>query len=124
MTVLPQPSADPQNSTSDARTEYVARLNARCALLSVRRQQHRALGNARLWLFLVAVAMAFAALGPRAFSMWWLTIPATVSVVIGAKMQRLESQSMKLARATAFYQRALARLDGHWAGMGEAGVRF
>jgi hypothetical protein len=111
-------------SHRDPRKEYSIRLNARSAALTVLRRQHRALGNARLFLLAVTAAMVVAAFGREAFSAWWLTIPAVAFLVLGARLQRLESRGAKLSRAVEFYERALARLDGDWAGRGATGARF
>jgi hypothetical protein len=92
--------------------------------LTLLRRRHRALGNARLSLFVVTAAMVVAAFGREAFSAWWLTIPAAAFFVLGARLERLESRGAKLSRAVEFYERALARLDGDWAGRGATGARF
>jgi hypothetical protein len=113
-----------RNSCDDPRNEYSIRLNARNAALTVLRRQHRALGNARLALFVVTAAMIVAAFGREAFSAWWLTIPAAAFIGLGARLRRLESRGATLSRAVEFYERALARLDGDWAGKGATGARF
>ena len=117
-------SAHSRSSESDPRTEYSIRLNARNAALTVLRRQHRALGNARLCLFAVTAGMLAAFFGRDLFSPWWFTIPAAAFVGLGVQLQRLESRGAKLARAVEFYERALARLDGDWAGKGATGLRF
>jgi hypothetical protein len=99
-------------------------LNARSAALTALRRHHRALGNARLSLLVVTAAMVVAVFGRAAFSAWWLTIPAAAFFWLGARLQGLESQGAKLSRAVEFYERALARLDGDWAGKGATGARF
>jgi len=117
-------SAHPRNSESDPRAAYSTRLNARNAALTLVRRQHRALGNARLWLLAVAAAMIVAFFGRDAFSAWWFTIPAAAFVGLGIQLLRLESRGARLSRAVEFYERALARLAGDWAGRGTAGLRF
>src|SRR5262249_11397012 len=111
-------------SSNDPRTEYATRLTFRRASLAVRQRHHRTLGNARMGVFLVGATMAIAAFGRGAFSAWWLIIPVTLLLGIGSQLQRLEAQAAKLSRAMQLYERALARLDGRWAGGGETGARF
>ena len=68
--------------------------------------------------------MLAAFFGRDLFSPWWFTIPAAAFVGLGVQLQRLESRGAKLARAVEFYERALARLNGDWAGRGATGLRF
>ncbi len=72
----------------------------------------------------VAILVAAGVLGPGWFSGWWLLAPAAVFFWLGGRMQALEERRAGLSRAIAFYDRALARLDGRWAGTGESGERF
>src|SRR5712671_5537710 len=109
-------SARPRTSDNDPRMEYSVRLNARNAALTLLRRRHRALGDARLCLFVVTAVMVYAVFGREAFSAWWFTIPAAAFFGLGTQLQRLESQGARLSRAVEFYERALARLDGDWAG--------
>jgi hypothetical protein len=74
--------------------------------------------------FLVGATMAIAAFGRGAFSAWWLVIPAVLLMGLGSRLQRAEAQAAQLSRAVQLYERALARLDGQWAGGGETGARF
>ena len=113
-----------RTSPADPREEYRHRLEARRAALAVRERQHRTLGYLRLLVVLAAVAMAFVAFDRGALSGWWLLVPAAAFFGLGGGLQRLETERARLSRAAAFYERALARLDGRWAGTGEKGVRF
>src|SRR5712671_5050389 len=108
-------AARPRDPARNPRVEYSTRLSARNAALTLLRRRHRAMGNARLCLFVVTAVMVYAVFGREAFSAWWFAIPAAAFVWLGVQLQRLESEGAKLSRAVEFYERALARLDGDWA---------
>ena len=115
---------DPQKPSAAPREEYAHRLDMRRTALAIREKWHRSLGYLRLLVVLAAAAIAFAAFERGAFSGWWLVVPVVVFVWLGGRLQRVETERSTLSRAVAFYERALARLDGHWAGTGETGARF
>ncbi len=59
------------------------------------------------------------------FSPWWLLAPAAAFYWAGVQLDRAVDARARLGRAVAFYERALARLNGRWAGTGgETGDRF
>jgi MutS domain V len=68
--------------------------------------------------------MAYASWRHAALSGWWLLVPVVVFFWLGWLLQRVLNDRSRLSRAMAFYERALARLDGRWAGTGESGARF
>ena len=115
---------DPQKAPADPREEYARRLDARRTALASREKLHRTLGYFRLLILFAAAAIAFAAFAPGALAGWWLFVPAAVFWWLGGRLQRVENERSTLSRAVTFYERALARLDGHWAGTGETGDRF
>ncbi len=92
--------------------------------LASREKQHRALGYFRLLTLFAAAAIAFAAFARGALAGWWLFVPAAVFWWLGGRLQRVETERATLSRAVTFYERALARLNGNWAGAGETGTRF
>ncbi|MPZ20208.1 MAG: DNA mismatch repair protein MutS [Luteitalea sp.] len=111
------PSADPA-------AEYTHRLDARRVALTLQEKRHITVGNYRLLIVVIGVAMAIAAFAADAFSGWWLVVPAVLVWWLGGRLQRAETERAKLARAVTFYDRGLARIDGRWAGTGESGARF
>jgi hypothetical protein len=119
-----RPPADSRQPADEPRRAYTTRLNARRASLAVWQARHRVLGNVRVCVFLGALAMAIASFVKGEFSAWWLAVPAAILVACGPVMARLEARADVLARAIAFYERGLARIDGRWAGAGETGARF
>jgi hypothetical protein len=54
----------------------------------------------------------------------WLLIPAILFVVLVVIHEQIIQARNQCARAVAFYESGLARLDNRWAGHGETGERF
>ena len=71
-----------------------------------------------------AVMIAFAVFQGGEFFGWLLLVPAACFLWLGILLRRVEQDSTTLSRAIEFYERALARLDGRWAGSGPTGERF
>ena len=113
----PTPLAEP-------RREYSTRLESRRDTLARHVKQHRSLGNFRLWVLFAAAATAFGAFSREAYSGWWLLVPAAAYFWLGSRLQRVETERTTLARAEAFYERALARLEDRWHSTGADGSRF
>jgi len=113
-----------QHAAAGAWEEYNRRTDERRAALAVRDRRHDTLGLLRTVTVFSALAMAYVSLWQGAFSAWWLLVPAGVFFWLGGLLQRVLDDHSRLSRAIAFYERALARLDGRWAGTGESGARF
>lgn len=113
-----------RQSPADPREEYTCRLDERRASLAGEEKRHRTFGYLRLLVVLSAAVTAFAAFDWEVLSGWWLLVSAVVFFALGGVLQRIETERTKLSRAAAFYERAVARLDGRWAGTGETGERF
>jgi hypothetical protein len=105
-----------------AADEYRHRLESRQA---EERRWSRAdahLSYSRLATFGVAVALAVAAV--RGLSPWFLIAPvALFGVLLQIHSNVLRRQTVA-ARAVAFYERGLARIEDRWPGTGESGDRF
>ncbi|MBZ5624039.1 MAG: DNA mismatch repair protein MutS [Acidobacteriia bacterium] len=89
-----------------------------------RLDRHRALGYVRLGTVAGGAAIVWAALATQKISIAWTLVPMalfTVLMVIGEQLLRAIERRRRAAR---FFEKALARLDGQWAGTGEAGDRF
>jgi hypothetical protein len=80
--------------------------------------------GARLGIALLAILIAWLAFGARRISPWWLAVPAAAFAILLVIHGRLRRRRIRAERGAAFYQRGLARLDGHWAGVGRTGERF
>ncbi|MDP8990086.1 MAG: DNA mismatch repair protein MutS [Acidobacteriota bacterium] len=87
-------------------------------------QRSRQLGNARLATGLAAVAIAALAIGAGILSPWWLLLPLIVFVVLAVLHDSADKQRDAALRGTAYYDRALARIENRWVGKGHQGEAF
>jgi hypothetical protein len=78
----------------------------------------------RLGVALAAALTAWLAFGAGRLSPWWLVAPAAAFATLLAVHARVRRQRLRAERGAAYYRRALARLDGQWAGTGRTGARF
>jgi MutS-like protein len=78
---------------------------------------------ARLTTFVVFVALLALGWGGLA-SYWLLVLPAVVFGVLVQRHDRVLHDRDAAARAMAFYERGLARIEDRWVGKGEPGERF
>lgn len=101
--------------------EYSSRLARWTAELADCRRTQTRFGNARLFTGILLAAAAAAALGPQWFSTWWLAPPAAALIGLIAIHPRRERALQRAARSTAFYQRAVHRMENRWAGSGTQG---
>jgi hypothetical protein len=107
------------------REDYTRHLESRRASLAAAIRQHVMFGYWRVAALAVVLAVAYAAFARGLLSGWWLLAPAIAFVWAGGRLDRAVNARARLGRAVAFYERALARLDGPWAGTGgETGDRF
>jgi hypothetical protein len=115
---------DPSKSGSGhPRETYTRLLESRRKSLAVAIRRHATFGNLRVAILAAGLSAAFADMRGL-FSAWWLLAPAAAFYWAGVELDRAEDARARLGRAVAFYERALARLDGRWAGTGETGDRF
>jgi len=109
---------------SDPRTAYTERLEDRRRAVARHDQRHRTIGNLRLLVFAGAGVLAWLIWGRGLIAAFWLGLPAAVFVCLIVAHERVLRARRAAGRAVAHYERALARLDGQWAGHGETGERF
>src|SRR5580700_495007 len=114
----------PELKSGGPRSAYTERLDARRRSVAGHDRRHRTIGNLRLLVFLSAGVMAWLIWGRGLLSPFWLGLPAAVFVCLIVAHERVLRARRAAGRATAHYERALARLDGEWAGHGETGARF
>ena len=109
---------------TDPRAAYTARLAERRAHVARAQRRDLAAAITRLSLGLGAALVALAAWRSGALSAWWAGVPLLAFVVVMALHARVLRELSLKRRAVDFYERALDRLDGRWAGAGEPGARF
>ena len=100
------------------------------ARLSARRETHARLSRvderfsyARLAVFAIAVLLGIGAWRDW-MAPWWIALPVVAFLVLVVKHDAIVRRRDAAARAIAFYDRGLARIEDRWAGGGEPGERF
>ena len=104
--------------------EYLARLNARQALLRRLAPRERILGLSRVVLFLAGLTVAGLSLGLDWLSLYWVVLPLAAFLIVLILHDRVNRATRRAERAVVFYERGLARLEDRWIGGGEPGDRF
>jgi hypothetical protein len=103
--------------------EYRARLSDRRATHARLARVDERLSYARLAVFAMAILLVAAAwrgwVAP-----WWVALPLVSFVALIVKHDAIVRARDAAARAIAFYDRGLARIEDRWAGGGENGERF
>jgi hypothetical protein len=103
--------------------EYRARLQARGATHAHLNAADRQISRARLAVFgLIVLAAVLAWLGY--LSGFWLILPVFGLAVLIQRHDRVIHAREAAARAMAFYERGLARIEDRWIGTGTPGDRF
>jgi MutS domain V len=108
----------------DPRTLYTQHLAERRAEIAHREQHHRILGHGKLAMAACGVALVWLALAQGAFSILWVLIPIAGFALLVVVHEKLLKELERRRRSARFFEKALARLDGNWAGTGEAGERY
>jgi hypothetical protein len=109
---------------TDPREQYSRLLDQRRAEIAQREERHRLFGYGRLAAVAAAAIVAFLALGWQMLSIAWTLAPAAVFAALMIVHDQLLKKLERRRRAAAFFEHALARLDGRWAGTGESGDRY
>ncbi len=106
------------------RETYTARLKHFAQARESFNATFRQLGNVRLLLAVIGVAIAIIAWGPGWISAWWLVAIVVAFIAIAIIHDQVDQRLAAANRGASYYQRALARLDNKWAGTGNPGERF
>ena len=107
----------------DPRELYSRLLEERRAEIVRREQRHRTLGYLKVAAAVALAAVLWMALSHFA-SIFWVLLPAAVLAALSIFHEHLLRQLERRRRAERYFEKALARLDGNWAGTGEAGERY
>ena len=108
----------------DPHIEYSERLRQRRAVSARLDRRHAALGYAKVGVFVLAVLTGWIAFTQRWYSAWWLAAPAMVLGGLALEHERVIRARKAAARACAFFEKGLERLEDRWAGAGVSGERF
>lgn len=109
---------------SGPRAVYLARLQTlRGEIARLSRDEAR-YAAARLVTAGVAALVLWLALGAGRLSAWWLVLPGGVFLALVVGHDRAIRRRDAAARAVAFYERGLARVEDRWIGTGDTGERF
>jgi hypothetical protein len=119
----------PETQDTSARTvtprdEYVRRLEDRRRRTAELAWRERLVGNARIGVFLLIVAVACLAFGTPVLSAWWLLLPLAGFLALLFLHERVTRAWYRAGRAVAFYRLGLTRVDNQWMGRGRPGTRF
>ncbi len=110
-------------STPDARAEYLRRLDDRRTRLARYARLDDRTSSARLAMLVVIALVAWLA-WRDAVAAAWMAAPILVFGSLALVHQRIAGARRQWARAAAFYEQGLARVDHTWIGRGTSGERF
>jgi hypothetical protein len=85
---------------------------------------HGRIGGARLSLGIAMIAVAWFVLWARAISPVWLVAIVVVFAAVVLYHRSVLNRRARSARARAFYENRIARIEDRWAGTGATGERF
>ena len=98
----------------DARERYTSQLSERQQEIDALRARERSLSVARLVVVGIAIAVAF-------WNVLVALVPLAGFVVLAIWHERIVRRRKRAENRSAFYKRGMARLEGTWAGGGDAG---
>jgi hypothetical protein len=108
----------------DPHSRYSELLQHRRDEIEERGKRHRLLGYVRLAVVAAAIAVVWVSLSTEKLSILWTVIPLAVFAALIVAGERLLRDLECRRRAAAYFERGLARLDGHWAGTGAFGESY
>lgn len=104
--------------------EYRRRLAAHEARVADAARLVETISRVRAGVVGLTLLVAWLAFGLGWFSRWWVFAPVAMFVALLVVHAQVRRRRVDAERRVAFYRRGLARLDGQWAGAGQAGLRF
>jgi hypothetical protein len=109
--------------THDPRQVYSQLLQDRRDEIARREGWHRMLGYGKVAAAACGVGTLWIAL-VHVISIFWVLLPAALLAALAVFHEHLLRLLERRRRAERYFERALARLDGKWAGTGETGDRY
>ena len=104
--------------------EYRSRLDRRREAVLRHDRADLRLAQARFLTILLAGLVAWLAFGQRSLSAWWLAAPVVTFGVLAVVHDRVIRAKRGAARAVAYYETGLARIEDRWIGRGQSTERF
>src|SRR5262245_31796923 len=104
--------------------EYRIRRDARQARRDELTWQHNRLADGRLAMVGLAVLLAWLSFGRHLIHAGWIAGPILLFVALAILHDRVLLARDRARRATAFYNRGLARIEDRWTGTGSTGAAF
>jgi hypothetical protein len=108
----------------EPRIVYQDLIAQRRAEVAGEERRHRRLGYGRLAVAAAAAVMVWAALAAQSFSIAWVLVPIVAFAALMVWHDKLLTTLEHRRRAVRYFERALERLDGRWAGKGERGSSY
>jgi hypothetical protein len=109
---------------ADAHKEYTNRHAVRKESAAAAERRADRIADARLLLFLAAIALGVAAWYLPWLSLYALAIPVVLFLALVIYHDRVHRERERATAATDFYTRGLDRINGRWAGKADDGLRF
>ena len=109
--------------TQDPRQVYSQLLQDRRDEIAHREGRHRLLGYGKVAVAACGAGALWIAL-LHVISIFWALLPAALLTALAVFHEHLVRLLERRRRAERYFERALARLDGKWAGTGEGGDRY
>jgi hypothetical protein len=106
------------------RTEYEHRLEVKRVAFERRSRLERRIADARLVVFALGVVLLTMALWAGRIAWQWSLGPIAAYVVLVVAHDKVRRTTGRVARAIAYYEMGLRRVDGTWAGKGVSGQSF
>ncbi len=121
----PPPPGQPFSAAAESpRLLYAERLRGAENQVQALRQRERSIGNARLMVFLAAIAVAWFAFDLAAIPRASLLLPVVLFAALVIHHGRVADRRERAERIAAHYAHGLARIDGTWHDLGQRGDRF
>ncbi|PYU24842.1 MAG: mismatch repair protein [Acidobacteria bacterium] len=109
---------------TDPSAEYLRRLDASVEIAARKEQMHLNIGYFKLAVIVAGLLLAWLSLKNDLFSPYWLALPvATYASLVILHERIIRARTAAELRAE-FYRKGVMRLEGRWAGTGDAGERY